>query len=405
MIQFPSAEAEIAGLTRFLSDSEGPADLRARAERLVLKLSHPVRVAFLGPPSSGKTELAGFLVGEKLSLPDANSGHRPPLILSYAETPSARAGWWDGKELAVPPRDLGVAYRARPDFVELRLPNPILKLINFIDMPGLDKLQWQAEQVRWTAARAEVLIWCTHAAWAWNAEEDQLWSLVPPKLQKSSLLAVTHTDVTLAVITLDKTLERLRSIALPKFREMVTMATPAAAAAAPGGSVQDVAAWDAAGGRAMVGKLLAAARAVREADIETARAFLAEVAIQPSEVSELEPGLETASPPASAAAVLRDDLQRRLDDLVALASEDGEFRMEAFLTRSAELAEALGEDLSAPGALTEEGAWVRDEMKAAAAELGHLLEKGGMAACLDAAGIILQLGRDLGWALPHLEEG
>lgn len=419
MIQFPSAEAELAGLAGVLADPAGAAEIRARAERLALKLSNPVRVAILGLPGAGKTELAGFLVGERLTVPGNADGIRPPLIFSHSETAAARAGWWNGKEVAVDPEDLDAAFRESPDFVELKLPNPILKLINFIDMPGVAGGERLAEQVRWTAARAEILIWCTHAAWAWSTEEVHLWSLVPQRVQRSSLLAVTHTDEPLAVIAIGETLARLRTAALPRFRDLVTIATTSAVAAAPSGNVQDIRAWEASGGRALVGRLLAAARAVREADIEAARALLAEVAPplvdepeaaapEPAPVSRTE-APEARAPeagrPASPEPAPSDDLARRLDGLIALASEDGGLRSGVFLTSAAQLAETLSASLSAPGALAEEGRWIVWEVEKASAELGRLEDEGGDAACREAAGILLQLSRDMGWAVRPQGEG
>ena len=286
MSPFPSVTQDLAELERFIS-AELPMrlareptiiELRQNAERLALRLSNPVRVAIAGLPGAGKTMLANFLAGQIYAAPHTGRGQALPVILRYCEKPETIAGWWSGIEIPYRGIEPQSAAEHGPDYIELRLPNPVLEFISFLDMPGVDDWPGQKEQMRWIGGRADVVLWCTKATDPWVDEEWQLWSLVPRRVQARSLLVATQTDLVKSAQALEEAMQRLRSVTKDRFAELVTIGTRTALDAAPAGRVLDAAAWERSGGRAMVGSLLSAARAVRRADIAAARELLSDAA-------------------------------------------------------------------------------------------------------------------------------
>ncbi len=286
MSPFPSVTQDLAELERFIA-AELPArlatdptiiELRQNAERLALRLSNPVRVAIAGLPGAGKTMLANFLAGQIYVAPSTERGNALPVILRYCEKPETIAGWWSGIEIPYRGIEPKSAAEHGPDYIELRLPNPVLEFISFLDMPGEEDWPGQKEQMRWIGGRADVVLWCTRATDPWVDEEWQLWSLVPKRVQSRSLLVATQTDLVKNPPALEEAMQRLRAATKDRFAELVTIGTRTALDAAPAGRVLDTAAWENSGGRAMVGTLLSAARAVRRADIAAARELLSDAA-------------------------------------------------------------------------------------------------------------------------------
>ncbi|MDH3263322.1 MAG: hypothetical protein OEM24_04930 [Paracoccaceae bacterium] len=286
MSPFPSVTQDLAELERFISAelpqrlAKDPAivELRQSAERLALRLSNPVRVAIAGLPGAGKTMLANFLAGQIYAAPRTERGNALPVILRYCEKPETIAGWWSGIEIPYRGIEPQSAAEHGPDYIELRLPNPVLEFISFLDMPGVDEWPGQKEQMRWIGGRADVVLWCTKATDAWADEEWQLWSLMPRRVHARSLLVATQTDLLKSPEALEEVVHRLKHATKDQFAELVTIGTRTALDAAPAGRVLDAGAWEMSGGRAMVGALLSAARAVRRADIAAARELLAEAA-------------------------------------------------------------------------------------------------------------------------------
>ncbi|MCX7645763.1 MAG: hypothetical protein N2Z62_10775 [Rhodobacteraceae bacterium] len=319
MSPFPSAEKELADLERFLAAAGSntragdPAfdDLRKRAERAALRLANPIRVAIVGLPGAGKSLLASFLVGEHVVRPQSRSGAGLPVILRHGDRREAYVSWWSGIDIPLPGNDLSTAGQHNPDYVEIRLPNPVLRFLSFMSLPGPADWNAQKELVRWVAGRADVLIWCAAGKAGWTDDERQLWALVPRRLQTQSLLVLTHPADALAGTPLGALPDNAITGARMQFHDVIGIATEAALVAAPGGQVVDPATWERAGGKALVGALIAAARVARRNDIALAREILARIAeLRPAPPRPPEP------PPPSIA-----DLVKRPVSRPGLASE------------------------------------------------------------------------------------
>ncbi len=457
MTPFPSAEKELAELERFLAvdlpeDAAADANLKAlrqRVQRLALRIANPVRIAIVGLPGSGKSSLASFLAGQSYRPLKTGDGRNVPVILRHGNRAESIAGWWTGVEISQKEIDFEAAVSHKPDYVEIRLPNPVLQYISFLDMPGIDDWTAQKEQMRWVASRADALIWCTNAKNPWLDDEWQLWSLVPKRLQERSLLVATHLDVAPAGKSEQTISERLAMITRGNFHSVVGISTVQALDAAPSGRVTDAAAWDASGGRATVGALLTVGRAVRQADIAAAgdlarTGFDALAAFdgpsgpievpeprvmripvtrtpkaetpQPSK-SEPETPLADAPEPVPATKIKAskaevadskndipltaspslERLVEGLDDLIAYAKKDG-FKDWEFMTKITELGDELSLLTADRNAFRQEAPWMRTQVEEAFVTLSLLQMEPGERPCMDAAILMLQLSRDFAWS-------
>lgn len=431
LISIPSAQAELGVLRAFLDEPEarGTGDLRAKAERLAVRLASPVRVAIFGLPGSGKTSLAAFMAGEAGIIEAMHGSGTVPLALAYAADVATVAGWWDGASKEFSGFNIAGALGEHPEYVELRLPNPILRHINFLDLPGIDDPEPQTEQLLWAKSRADLFIWCTNAHDAWNEVEGQLWSLIPSRLKRTSLLVVTHAGDDSATITLEDVLQRLRSSVLPHFRDLVMISTPDAIASAPAGKIRNAKAWASSGGSGLVGALLASAAQVRQADLDASRELLpaeerkrlAGTARQKAEKARAGPVAstslspfstpsspemlthrETAGPDASPPVPRPDDpvayLAARLDQLLTLANKPFAFDPGQIVVAAKQITVDIDNSLAANDLLRGDASWVESEVTAACGLLDEIAAGDPDAAALDAATLLLQLSRDLAWA-------
>lgn len=468
MTPLPNAEKERAQLERLVAaetaggrrpDAERERVLRV-AERLALRLGNPVRVAIIGLPGSGKATLAGFLVGHDIEPPRTASGITLPVILRHGDRPVGIAGWWSGIEIPLHGSDLSAATEYGPDYVELRLPNPVLHHIGFLLMPGAPGWEQQKNQVSWIAARSDVLIWCSAADKPWIDDERQLWSLVPRKLQARSLLVFTRRDL---APTGEPVVEA--NAARSHFHQVLSIATKTAIAAAPGGQVTNPSAWNAAGGKGMVAALISAAREVRKADIASAHAAIEALRQSPAPkeapfapdlprhaptqptpvvsgppagpvqegtteeldtpdtvspaaedeapvlpdpvaeavVAEADPIVpDTGAPAASDAPAPLPALLATLSEgaagLSAYVEEAGGFRDWEFMTRATELAEQISGQAVDRAVLRPEAVETRGLLEDAVVALSLLQLESGADPCRDAATALLQISRELAWA-------
>ena len=279
MSQFPKAEAEIAVLEGFVAATPEPAAgtdaamgaLRAQAATLISRLRSPVRVAVAGRPNGGALAVLRFLAGRDLGLEEPSGTKTPPMMVVHGAALSTAAGWWSGKYTVFDGLDPRAAVRIEPDYIELRLPSPILQDVSFLTIPSGGDPANLARDLAWVAARADIAIWCTAATDAWTTQDQQLWAGMPQRLHKKSLLVATSCPPTEQALILR---DRLRAQAINLFQDAMTLDTQSAIAAAPSGAVKDAAAFGASGGRDLVGRVMTLALATRKREIDAVRALI-----------------------------------------------------------------------------------------------------------------------------------
>lgn len=120
-------------------------ELKGELRKLDLFLSEPVQIAIVGQFSSGKSTFLNALLGFDI-LPTGVTPVTARLTrIKYGENFSLRVDYKNGKELSLNVNEIAkfVDQRVYGDEVKelcIYAPNPILKLVNFIDTPGLNSL-------------------------------------------------------------------------------------------------------------------------------------------------------------------------------------------------------------------------------------------------------------------------
>ncbi|QKG29784.1 dynamin family protein [Campylobacter sp. RM16187] len=120
-------------------------ELKDELRKLDLFLSEPVQIAIVGQFSSGKSTFLNALLGFDI-LPTGVTPVTARLTrIKYGENFSLRVDYKNGKELSLNVNEIAkfVDQRVYSDEVKelcIYAPNPILKLVNFIDTPGLNSL-------------------------------------------------------------------------------------------------------------------------------------------------------------------------------------------------------------------------------------------------------------------------
>ncbi|NSX53290.1 hypothetical protein [Parasulfitobacter algicola] len=415
----------------------------------------PVRVLIAGEAGSGKSELVKFLVGENPVPEDLKIGDMPPVILRFGETHRTSAGWWGGERKQFSGIDIAAAVQEKPDYIALHVPNPFLKRINLFDLSGThDPARLQEQFVR-VAQHSEIVLWCTDSAKGWSEAESNLWSRIPARMADASMLVVTHSGQEQDKISLSRSLHRLKTKAAPLFHSMIPLATNRAIDAAPGGQVANMDVWTESGGKSLISGILFLAKSVRQAEKKEGAALKANAAalrkafanpdtprggrpaarptsgfggVNAQPFGSARPQAAEAAPQVAPLIVLDEipdiDLEEILDkapavvepsqkssenqllsylyaqtdQLVDLVGTDDEFDEPEFLSICTQTLDEFSYRLS-QATLRDDAVWVEEQVQEAAELLILLQLEGGDQSLLDAAAIVLQLGRDVSWAV------
>jgi len=244
---------------------EKAAELRALAQKLLNRLRTPIRFLIAGEFSSGKSTLANMLVGQELIPTSVLASNMPPLLFRYGRETLIAAGWHDKKPLMKFDRvDFEAALAEDPDFILVNMPSPILKGINFFDMPGTGDPLNDNRKTLQLVKSAEGLIWCTNAVQAWRESERYTWSNHPSMNRSNSILVVTHVDLPVAKRNLGRVMERVQKDAGKHFKAVLPIAILEAIKAAPEGDVQDKLAWTDSGAKALLEAIETIAKPIRQ---------------------------------------------------------------------------------------------------------------------------------------------
>jgi len=244
---------------------EKSAELRALAQKTLNRLRTPIRFIIAGEFSSGKSTLANMLVGQELIPTSVLASNMPPLLFRYGRETLIAAGWHDKNPLKKFDRiDFDAALAEDPDFILVNMPSPILKRINFFDMPGTGDPLNDNRKTRQLVKSAEGLIWCTNAVQAWRESERYTWSNHPSMNRSNSILVVTHVDLPVAKRNLERMMERVRKDAGKHFKAVLPIAIPEAIKAASEGEVQGKSAWTDSGAKALLEAIETIANPIRQ---------------------------------------------------------------------------------------------------------------------------------------------
>lgn len=159
----------------------------AGLSRIEARLNRPLRIAILGETNSGKTSVAGLLLGTGILPVSVLANTDVPVLVSHGREPSLFAITPDGMSVRADGHEderlNGLAFRA----LSVRLPLPWLERYQIEDTPPT------LAPAEFTA-NADIVVWCTVATRAWTESERNLWLSVPARCRYASVLVATHKD-------------------------------------------------------------------------------------------------------------------------------------------------------------------------------------------------------------------
>jgi energy-coupling factor transporter ATP-binding protein EcfA2 len=406
MIQLrPTADTVVPHLAVALRSAALPARAALAGQQLLERLTSPIRVAILGHPGSGKSELLNLIAGERIIPAGAQL---PSVELCFGTRRRMALLDADGKETPLAEGDLGRIGRKAAKVLRIEAPLPVLSTLTLIEVAAHGTAEEERAGVQWAATRADVVIWCSQG---FTPAERWLWSAMPDRLKDHGFLVLTKADELIRDGTLGRTIAGLEDVVAEEFHSLVPVATLQGLAAllSPAGVDRDALA--ASGAEALVSALLAHVEQGRRADLDAALLFLSRFAPGASlphptgetgvlatddttaAVEELAPRPAPAAPaPAEdTAARALDILRGAAGSLGDLLDEEGD--PEHILEGCAQAAQAVADTLD-PADLPD----LHDEALEVAEMLVLLGLERSETAAADAVTLLLQLRRNIGLA-------
>ncbi len=200
----PAIPACVAGLTR-IEDM----------------LRRPLRIVVLGEYNSGKTSVTGLILGKGLLPVHVLSNTGIPVHVGHSAEPALFGIDQSGISIRIDGADddplTDLAYQA----IDIRLPLPWLRSHHVLDTPA-------SLTPALYAADADIVIWCTVATRAWTESERNLWSAMPPRVQRNAILVGTHKDSFYSDEDCAQVLRRLKDMTSGLFRHVILVSAAAA---------------------------------------------------------------------------------------------------------------------------------------------------------------------------------
>ncbi|MEM8536918.1 MAG: hypothetical protein AAGF56_03560, partial [Pseudomonadota bacterium] len=264
-------------------------EVEARATQLLTRLRQPVRVAVMGMPHAGKSEIVNLLIGANTLRPDVKL---PTLQMAYGERAETICTNSDGTKQTLETLNPAEIAALSPVFVEMRAPLPALGKISVLEVVAPNDPNAMHKASQWAAKRADVALWCTKG---FDATEQQVWAQMPDLTKDHAFLMVTHADVLRDQNTFDSVMYTLHTVAKDEFTQILAIeSTNAIAARKPDGSV-DKDLMRSSGGIALIQAVLRQVDLGKQSSIDTAEVLLQQNADVLASLQEQEPVDEPAA--------------------------------------------------------------------------------------------------------------
>ena len=183
-----------------------------RAERLLSRLTSPVRLAVLGPRGIGKSTLVNVLAGSDVIPVDVKL---PTVQLTWAAEADTNCTYADGTKrsfVAPKARDLS---RDNPIFIEMERPLPSLQKVALLEVVMSANINDQIKAVTWATERCDIALWCTQD---FDEDEQALWARVPDSVRRHAFLVLTRADLPPMRQNIPGHMARLREVSKGGFK-------------------------------------------------------------------------------------------------------------------------------------------------------------------------------------------
>lgn len=180
----PQARQTLSLLRAALAEPGLAPRVARNCERLVERLSRPVRVGLLGFVPQDRARLLAAILGQDPLPPGADW---PTLEIAHADAPRSVATLADASRIAVdglPGPDL---LAMAPVFVSLAAPFEALRRMSFLHLAVGADPALQAPALAWAARRCDLAIWCSRG---FGAAEAAVWAAAPDRLKHHAHLAI-----------------------------------------------------------------------------------------------------------------------------------------------------------------------------------------------------------------------
>lgn len=226
------------------------ASLRPQAERLLSRITDPVRLTVLGLPGSGKSTLANLLLGRSVLPP--NSG-LPTVQITLGDTEKSTLTLPNGSKQVFDHCDHEKIAELKPILLEMEMPLPALGRISVMEVVASGSASEQRRALIWASKQTDIALWCTQE---FDEMEQDLWSGMPEHLKDHAFLLITKADILALQGLLRGTQMRLDASGAEEFKEILSIETKDAVnARAADGSI-DRQKMTETGGRALVAAIL-----------------------------------------------------------------------------------------------------------------------------------------------------
>jgi hypothetical protein len=239
-------------------------------------VSRPLRLALLGEFNTGKSTLANLILGNA-ALPTLQiSNTRIPTLIHHHPEPVVAVALRDSTFQTLTARTV----RTPSDTLRIHvgLPLPHLLACEIVDFPGFSDPWLSYGIVDISRHPVDAVIWCTFSTQSWKQSESIAWHILPARIRRHAMLAVTSADL-LAGDQTAKVMARLRRAASGDFQEFAMLSSAQARQAlSDRGEVDDPELWRASGAEAFYGSVQRLLSALRQSRLERARALTSTVA-------------------------------------------------------------------------------------------------------------------------------